>query len=53
MGWTVGNGVGFSVTQTEPGGFFASERARPAWAENCDLITAFVDGAIAVDPFRD
>jgi hypothetical protein len=35
------DGVGFSVTQVEPGGFFASERARASAAEDGDLITAF------------
>ena len=45
FGRIVGNGVGFAVTQMEPGGFVASEWARAAAAENGDLIAVFVDGA--------
>jgi hypothetical protein len=41
-----------STTQIESVGFFTSERARAATAEDGDLIAARVDGAIAVDPFR-
>jgi hypothetical protein len=51
--WIVGDCVGFAVTQIEAGGFVASERARAAAAEDGHLIAAFVDGAIAVDSFRD
>jgi hypothetical protein len=47
------NCVGFAVTQIEAGSFVASEGARAATAEDGYLIAAFVDGAIAVDSFRD
>ena len=46
FGWIVGNCVGFSITQIESVGFFTSERARAATAEDGDLMAALVDGAI-------
>ena len=45
----VGNIEGFPVAKIEVRGFVAIERASAATAEDGDLISAFVDGAIAVD----
>src|ERR1700690_4036265 len=47
------NGVGLAVAQIEAGGFLAGKGSGAATAEDGDLVSTFIYGAVAVDSLRD
>src|SRR5437870_8011936 len=55
-GWcgrVAGHGVHLAVSHIQPLHFIQPERARAAAAEDCELIAAFVDGAVAIQTLRE
>ncbi len=52
LGWGVGDGVELFVFQVHALHFFLVEGTGASATEDCQLVAAFVDGAVAVDAFR-